>query len=67
MALTEKQHAKAAELSADVLQRRRDLDAMEAAIDDLAEKLDMARDCKIKAAVEYQGQLAALNALLVQQ
>lgn len=64
--LTEKQHLRAAELSADVLKRRRDLDQMQSAIDDLAEKLQMAKDCKSKASAEYKDQVAALAELLVQ-
>lgn len=67
MPLTEKQHTKAAELSANVLQRRRDLDAMECEIEDMADKLRMAQECKRKAQVEYRAQVEALNALLSQE
>ena len=67
MPLTEKQHAKAAELSADVLKKRRDLDAMQDEIKDMEEKLLMARDCRIKAILEYEAQVGSLNSLLLVQ
>lgn len=64
--LTENQHTKAAELSADVLKRRRELDDMQMAIDELAEKIKMAKECRARASSEYLNQLAVLNDLLVQ-
>lgn len=64
MGLTERQHAKAAELSGDVLKRRRELDQMQEAIDTLTENLHQARACRAKAAGELRDQVAALNFLL---
>lgn len=64
LAFTEKQQAKAAELSATVLNQRRELDAMQSEIEDLEEKLKMAREYRAKAVIEYQEQVSALTQLL---